>query len=324
MKTHPRHPRRPRLARCGALALLALLAACESTLPSGYSTHDDVGKFIGGLTRTYATGQRVTISFYGEQSQSEDLAVESSDPALLKPIADLDGALEVEGAGPCLGEALCEAPAGEGAPPEAQGAGGVVRQRFELVGEGAASLVFKDGGEVVREVPIRLVKATRVEAHVYYGGAAAKLGGDTRLADGARFVAGRAHKIQLIPYLNDKPLYLSELLTPPTTAGATLEHTYTPLWREGVVLEVRPEALAGDAAEGRPFSLRAALAGVDYALSLQAAPPSAVRDLVVRISRDAPESRVGDDGVTTEVPVAIAFAQGRDEAGAPVYGAEVV
>lgn len=120
----------------------------------------------------------------------------------------------------------------------------MVRQRFELVGEGAASLVFKDGGEVVGEVPIRLVKATRVEAHVYYGGAAAKL--------------------------------------------------------------------------------RAALAGVDYALSLQAAPPSAVRDLVVTISRDAPESRVGDDGVTTEVPVAIAFAQGRDEAGAPVYGAEVV
>jgi hypothetical protein len=299
-----------------ALISALLTTACDSPLPNGYSAFDDLGELTTNLTRTYATGQRVTISFYADQSPSTDLSVESSDAALLKPVADPAPELTLDSGGECLGDALCD-PLPPEPPQEEATAGGSVHQRFELLGEGEVKLNFKDGGELVRAVPIRLVTASRVESHVYYGSVASRLGGDTRLSDGAQFMVGRAHKIQLIPYLNDKALFVSSPLAEPTAEGAFLEGVSSPLWREGVVVTVRPE-VEGD------FSVHFNLGGREGVLALKAVGPSAVSDLEVKISRDDPSVRQNEDGTETSTPVGIAFAQGRDASGGVIYGADVV
>ena len=318
MKTHRTHL----LQRVALLTGLCTLAmGCDSPLPKGYSINDDLGEITLSLTRTYAIGQRVNINFYGENSQSEQLSVESSDPSLIKPIAAPVAEVPTGDSGGCIGDALCGASASP--EPAPQEGGGRTTQGFELIGEGEATLIFKDAGAVIQEMPVRLVKATRVEAHVYYGGVASKLGGDTLLAEGAKFVMGAAHQIQLIPYFNDKALYISSLLEQPSLEGATLESIRAPFWQEGVVLDVRPEEAPEGTAEARELSIHAQLAGINYSIALRSVPMSAVRDIKVSVSRDNPMEITNEDGTTREVPVAIAFAQGLDADGGTIYGAPV-
>jgi hypothetical protein len=236
----------------------------------------------------------------------EALAIESSDPSLLRVSEEQEGDHVANTEPVCVEGEVCdslEAPAIEDF--------GSLSKRFDVLGAGRVTLTFRDGDEVISSREISLVevsslKLTRNIPQVLVDEIGSEAG------EGEKVIGGKEFSLRLRAMTqregSESEIDISELTQLPSGEGFTMRQSSP--YHMGVRLHITPQS------EGA-LSIPVSVGGQSVEMNFTVVDASEIAGLSVAHELTIPADPEVEDSADLGSAVAVA----RDESGAPIYGA---